>query len=198
MALQVKTILRRSMLSFLMLWLALTAAVTTGTSAFAGAKDKTPVANGSPQYEVWLTKQVRHQLVMLPWYSVYDNLEYKVEGNKVTLSGAVVLPALKDDAANAVKGVEGVEAVENNIEVLPPSEFDEQIRREELHAIYSYPTLQRYGWGTMPSIHIIVKNGHVTLEGVVSDETDKNVANIRANAVPNVFSVTNNLRVEKS
>jgi hyperosmotically inducible periplasmic protein len=198
MTLQTKTIVRSSMLSFLMLWLALTAAMTTGTSTFAGTKDKTPAPDGSPQYEAWLTKQVRHQLVMLPWYSVYDNLEYKVEGNKVTLSGAVVLPVLKDDAANAVKGVEGVEVVENNIEVLPASEFDEQIRREELHAIYSYPTLQRYGWGTMPSIHIIVKNGHVTLEGVVSDETDKNVANIRANAVPNVFSVTNNLRVQKS
>jgi BON domain-containing protein len=198
MTLQTRTIARSSILSFLMLWLALTAAMTTATSAFAGTKDKTPAPDGSPQYEAWLTKQVRHQLVMLPWYSVYDNLEYKVEGNKVTLSGAVVLPVLKDDATNAVKSVEGVEAVENNIEVLPVSEFDEQIRREELHAIYSYPTLQRYGWGTMPSIHIIVKNGHVTLEGVVSDETDKNVANIRANGVPNVFSVTNNLRVQKS
>jgi hyperosmotically inducible periplasmic protein len=198
MAAQMKTIVRRSILSFLMIPLALIAAMTTGTSAFAGTKDKTPIANGSPQYEAWLTKQVRHQLVMLPWYSVYDNLEYKVEGNKVTLSGAVVLSVLKDDAANAVKHVEGVEAVENNIEVLPASEFDEQIRREELRAIYNYPTLQRYGWGTMPSIHIIVKNGHVTLEGVVSDETDKNVANIRANAVASVFSLTNNLRVEKS
>jgi hyperosmotically inducible protein len=121
-----------------------------------------------------------------------------VDGNKVTLSGDVLLPVLKDDAANAVKKVEGVTSVDNQIQVLPPSGFDDQIRRQELNAIYGFPTLQRYGWGTMPSIHIIVKNGHVTLEGVVSNEADKNAANIQANGVPNVFSVTNNLRVEKS
>ncbi len=110
----------------------------------------------------------------------------------------MVRPVLKSDAANAVKHIEGVEAVENDIEVLPLSPFDNQIRRDELRAIYGFPALQRYGLGTMPSIHVIVKNGHVTLEGVVSDEGDKDVANIRAHGVPNVFSVTNNLRVEKS
>jgi hyperosmotically inducible protein len=169
-----------------------------GTSAFAASNTRKPAANGSAQYEAWLTNQVRHQLVMLPWLSVFDNLEYKVEGNKVVLSGEVVRPVLKDDAANAVKHIEGVETVENNIEILPVSNFDDQIRRQELRAIYGFPSLQRYGLGTMPSIRIIVKNGHVTLEGAVSDPGDKNVAGIRANGVANVFSVTNNLRVAKS
>jgi hyperosmotically inducible protein len=170
----------------------------TGASAFAAPNTRTPAPNGSAQYEAWLTNQVRHELVMLPWLSVFDNLEYRVEGNKVVLSGEVVRPVLKDDAGNAVKHIEGVETVENNIEVLPVSNFDDQIRRQELRAIYSFPSLQRYGLGTMPSIRIIVKNGHVTLEGAVSDQGDKDVAGIRANGVPNVFSVTNNLRVEKS
>jgi hyperosmotically inducible protein len=169
-----------------------------GTSAFAASNTRKPAPNGPPQYETWLTNQVRHQLVMLPWLSVFDNLEYKVEGNKVVLSGEVVRPVLKDDAANAVKHIEGVETVENNIEILPVSNFDDQIRRQELRAIYGFPSLQRYGLGTMPSIRIIVKNGHVTLEGAVSDQGDKNVAGIRANGVANVFSVTNNLRVAKS
>src|ERR1700733_14558076 len=170
----------------------------TGATAFATSNTRTSAPNGSAQYETCLTNQVRHQLVMLPWLSVFDNLEYRVEGNKVVLSGEVVRPVLKDDAANAVKHIEGVEAVENDIEVLPLSNFDDQIRRQELRAIYGFPSLQRYGLGTMPTIHIIVKNGQVTLEGVVSDQGDKDVAGIRANAVANVFSVTNNLRVEKS
>ena len=168
------------------------------TSALAASNTRKPAPNRSVQYEAWLTNQVRHQLVMLPWLSVFDNLEYKVEGNKVVLSGEVVRPVLKDDAANAVKHIEGVETVENNIEILPVSNFDDQIRRQELRAIYGFPSLQRYGLGTMPSIRIIVKNGHVTLEGAVSDQGDKNVAGIRANGVANVFSVTNDLRVEKS
>lgn len=189
-----KTMIRKFGYSFLMLALLL---ALGGTSAFA-ANNTTGPRPDSPQYQAWLTNQVRHQLVMLPWLSVFDNLQYKVEGTKVMLSGEVVRPVLKDDAASAVKHIEGVESVENNIEVLPVSPFDNQIRRQELRAIYGFPTLQRYGMGTMPSIHIIVKNGHVTLEGVVSDEGDKNVAGIQANGVPNVFSVTNNLRVQKS
>jgi hyperosmotically inducible protein len=169
-----------------------------GTRAFAAPNARMPAPNGSAQFEAWLTNQVRHQLVMLPWLTVFDNLEYRVEGNRVVLSGEVVRPVLKDDAANAVRHIEGVEAVQNNIEVLPVSNFDDQIRRQELRAIYGFPSLQRYGLGTMPSIRIIVKNGQVTLEGAVSDQGDKNMAGIRANGVANVFSVTNNLRVEKS
>jgi hyperosmotically inducible periplasmic protein len=147
------------------------------------------------KYREKLAKEVRHQLVMLPWYSVFDNLAYKVEGDKVTLYGQVSRPTLKSDAEAAVKSIEGVASVVNNIEVLPLSPMDDQIRRAVYRAIYGDPELSRYGFQAVASIHIIVKNGHVTLEGVVDNETDKNLANIRANAVPNVFSVTNNLVV---
>jgi hyperosmotically inducible periplasmic protein len=110
----------------------------------------------------------------------------------------VVRPVLKSDAASAVQHIEGVKEVDNQIELLPVSPMDDHIRREMIRAIYSFPSLQRYGMGVNPGIHIIVKNGNVTLEGAVSNQSDKDVANIRANGVPGVFSVTNNLRVEKS
>jgi hyperosmotically inducible protein len=144
-----------------------------------------------------LADKVRHQLVMLPYFSVFDNLAYRVDGNTVTLYGEVVRPVLKDDAERAVKHVEGVAQVVNDIRVLPLSPFDDQIRRAEYRAIFSYAGLYRYGMGVIPSIHIIVDNGHVTLIGVVSNEGDKNLAGIRANGVPGVFSVTNDLQVEK-
>ena len=147
------------------------------------------------KYREKLYKEVRHQLVMLPWYSVFDNLAYQVEGDKVILSGQVTRPVLKSDAEAAVKGLEGVSSVVNNIEVLPPSPMDDQLRRALYRAIYGDPGLSRYSIQAVPSIHIIVKNGNVTLEGVVDSETDKNLANLRANQVPNVFSVKNNLVV---
>ncbi|HUC54162.1 MAG TPA: BON domain-containing protein [Candidatus Cybelea sp.] len=147
------------------------------------------------KYTEKLYKEVRHQLVMLPWYSVFDNLAYKVEGDKVTLYGEVTRPVLKSDAQAAVKGIEGVASVVNNIEVLPPSPMDDQLRRAVFGAIYGDPALSRYSFQAVPSIHIIVKNGNVTLEGVVDSETDKNIAGLRANGVPNVFSVKNNLVV---
>ena len=147
------------------------------------------------KYREKLAKEVRHQLVMLPWYSVFDNLAYKVEGDKVILYGQVSRPTLKSDAEAAVKSIEGVASVVNNIEVLPLSPMDDQIRRAVYRAIYGDPAISRYGFQAVPSIHIIVKNGNVTLEGVVDNETDKNLANLRANAVPNVFSVKNNLVV---
>jgi hyperosmotically inducible protein len=142
-----------------------------------------------------LMREVRHQLLLLPYYSVFDNLMYKVDGDKVTLLGQVVRPTLKNDAENAVKGLEGVSSVENQIEVLPVSPMDDQLRRAVYRAIYGDTVLSRYGWSALPSIHIIVKNGHVTLEGLVDSESDKNLANLRTNGVPNVFSVTNNLTV---
>ena len=145
-----------------------------------------------------LMREVRHQLLLLPYYSVFDNLMFKVDGDKVTLLGQVVRPTLKSDAESAVKGLEGVSAVDNQIEVLPVSPMDDQLRRAAYRAIYGDTVLSRYGWSALPSIHIIVKNGHVTLEGVVDSESDKNLANLRANAVPNVFSVTNNLTVAPS
>ncbi len=170
--------------------------MATGVSAAPRANTQAP--RDQAQYEAWLANQVRHKLVMLPWYSLFDNLEYWVDGTKVTLSGQVSKPFLKDDAGSAVKKIEGVTAVDNQIEVLPLSPNDDRIRRQELRAIYSYSSLQRYGIAPVPSIHIIVRNGNVTLEGVVANEADKNVAYIRADGVPGVFSVTNNLRIEKN
>ena len=147
--------------------------------------------------QAWLMNEVRHQLVLLPYYSVFDNLAYRVDGEKVTLTGQVTRPDIKDDAGKTVKGIEGVESVDNQIQVLPPSPMDDQIRRAEFQAIYSFPSLQRYGDMAVAAIHIIVDNGHVTLEGVVNSDADKDTAGIRANTVPNVFAVTNNLRVQK-
>ena len=143
-----------------------------------------------------ITREVRHQLVMLPFYTLFDNLEYKVEGSKVTLMGQVVRPTLKTDAGSAVKRVRGVETVDNQIKVLPTSPLDNEIRRAEYRAVYSQPNLQMYAIQSVPPIHIIVDSGHVTLEGVVAKQADKDAAGIAANGVPNVFSVTNNLRVE--
>ncbi len=142
-----------------------------------------------------LVKEVRHQLVLLPYYSVFDNLTFKVEGSKVTLIGQVVRPTLKSDAEAVVKKIEGVSSVTNEIEVLPLSPNDDQIRRGVFRAIYGDTSLSRYAESAVPSIHIIVKNGNVTLEGVADNEADKNLANLRANGVPNVFSVKNNLVV---
>jgi hyperosmotically inducible protein len=142
-----------------------------------------------------LSSQVRHELVMLPYYSVFDDLNYKVENGVVTLSGAVTQPVVKDDAKRAVKKIPGVVQVVDNIRVLPLSSFDNRIRLAEYRSIYGFGGLYRYGLGTQPSIHIIVDNGHVTLKGVVDRQGDKDMANIRANTVPGVFSVTNELRV---
>jgi hyperosmotically inducible periplasmic protein len=147
------------------------------------------------KYRERLVKEVRHQLVMLPWYSVFDNLAFRVDGDKVTLIGQVTRPVLKSDAEAAVKSIEGVASVTNDIEVLPVSPMDDQLRRAVFRAIYGDTGLQRYAIQAIPSIHIIVKNGNVTLEGVVDNETDKNLAGLRANQVPNVFSVKNNLAV---
>jgi hyperosmotically inducible protein len=144
-----------------------------------------------------LPKEVRHELVMLPYYGVFDNLSYRVDGSKVTLFGQVRDPKLKDDAGKAVKSIEGVSAVDNQIEVMPLSSSDDGARIAVYRAIYSKPNLQRYQMGAVPPIHIIVKNGDVTLEGVVANEMDKNVAGIAANGVSGVHKVINNLRTEK-
>ena len=143
-----------------------------------------------------LEQKVRHELLMLPYYNVFDDLSFQVNGNDVTLSGEVTRPVLKSDAESAVRGIPGVRHVTNDIEVLPLSPFDGRIRLAVLRAVYREPSLSRYGWGSQPSIRIIVKNGHVTLDGVVTNQTDRNLAGIYANGVPGVFSVTNNLRVQ--
>ena len=154
-----------------------------------------PADRGGQKYEQWLTREVGHELIQVPWLSVFDNLQYSVKGSEITLSGQVWQPVTKDDAQTAVKGIEGVTKVINNIEVLPLSPMDDQTRRAEYRAIYGFPELQRYAMGVLPSIHIIVKNGHVTLVGTVDNQMDKNVAEIRAKTVPNVFSVDDQLQV---
>ena len=144
-----------------------------------------------------IQKAVRHELLMLPYLGVFDSLTYKVDGYNVTLGGAVTRPTLKSDAERAVKHVEGVETVTNRIEVLPVSPMDDGLRRQLFRAIYGYPSLQRYAMPPVKPIRILVNNGHVTLEGVVDSESDKTVAGMRANGVPGVFSVKNNLIVAK-
>ncbi|HKB97470.1 MAG TPA: BON domain-containing protein [Terriglobales bacterium] len=145
-----------------------------------------------------IVKEVRHELVMLPFYGVFDNLAYKVDPDgTVTLLGQVSRPTLKSDAENAVKHIEGVEKVVNNIEVLPTSINDDQIRRAAYRAIYGNEVLSQYQLRAVPPIHIIVKNGHITLEGVVAREMDKTIAGMQANGVHGAFSVTNNLVVEE-
>jgi hyperosmotically inducible protein len=142
-----------------------------------------------------IAREVLHEMLMLPWYSVFDNLAYRVEGYTVHLYGQVVNPALKSDAEASVKHIEGVQKVVNNIEVLPPSGQDDRIRRAEYRAIYGFDGLSKYSWGTVPSIHIIVKGGHVTLVGVVDNPTDKQMAEMRAKGVSGVFSVDDQLQV---
>ena len=146
-----------------------------------------------------ITKEVRHELLLLPYYGVFDNLAYKVSPDgTVTLLGQVSQPVLKSDAGNVVKKVEGVERVDNQIEVLPTSMSDDGIRRAVYRAIYGNETLSQYSLRAVPPIHIIVKNGNVTLEGVVARQMDKQIAEMQTKSVPNVFSVTDNLQVEES
>lgn len=141
--------------------------------------------------------QVHHTLAMLPWYGVFDHLEYQVNGTEVILSGQVISEhaTTKDDAGKFVNSIPGVTKVVNHIEVLPPSPFDNQIRRAEYRTVFSRADLGRYTLGAIPQVHIIVKNGHVSLEGVVMNQMDKNMAGIFANSVPGVFSVENNLKI---
>lgn len=144
-----------------------------------------------------LEKEVRHELLMLPFYSVFDNLQFRVEGGTLTLMGQVTRPTLKSDAGRVVQEIEGVERVDNQIEVLPLSGNDDRIRSAVYRAIYGTPGLDRYAMRAVPTIHIIVRNGHVFLEGATADQGDKNLANIKANGVSGTFSVTNNLRVDR-
>ena len=160
-------------------------AALLGVSAFA--------TNTAPELEA----QVRHQLLMLPYYNVFENLSYRVQDGVVTLDGAVTWPVTARNAEAAVKRVPGVERVDNRIEVLPLSNFDQRVRFETYNAIYGFAPLERYGWGTQPSIRILVKNGNVTLAGAVRSQADRDMAFLRANAIPGVFSVKNDLRVER-
>ena len=154
------------------------------------------ICTGATPTEERLNKEVRKALITLPYYSVFDDLSYRISGDTVELFGEVTKPVLKDDAEGAVKRIEGVKQVKNNIEVLPLSPADDGIRIALYRAIYGNPSLNRYLLQPVPSIHIIVKNGNVTLTGVVANEMDKTLADLQARSVPGTFSVTNMLRVE--
>ena len=156
------------------------------------------VGTGSQRLQERISREVFHELVMLPQLTIFDNLQYKVDGSKVTLMGQVENAILKDSAEKAVKRIEGVDAVNNQIEILPPSPNDDRIRQQVARTIFNDERLFRYSMGSVPPIHIIVKNGHVALEGVVNSQADKDAAELRAKSVPGVFSVENHLQVQKS
>jgi hyperosmotically inducible protein len=152
---------------------------------------------GGDRQQVQIAREVRHELAMLPYYSIFDDLKYRVDGTTVTLGGKTITNGLKRDAENAVKNVEGVTNVVNNIQEIPPFPADQQIRIAVARRIFSFGNLSRYSWESSPTIHVIVQSGRVWLEGVVDTQADKDAAGIQANGVPGVFSVTNNLQVLK-
>jgi len=171
------------------------------TTTAPNTQSASPVTQNAPLSQKGIDriiKEVHHELVMLPFYGVFDNLAYKVSPDgTVTLLGQVSRPTLKSDAENVVKRIEGVERVDNQIKVLPVSPNDDRIRRAVYRAIYGNEVLSQYALRAVPPIHIIVENGNMTLEGVVARQMDKQIAEIQAKSVPGVFSVTNNLKVEE-
>lgn len=165
-------------------WLMTMAALVAGAGMMPGS-----------EVEQRLAEKVRREIVMLPFYGVFDAISYEVAGDTVKLAGAVTRPTLKSDIGNIVARLEGVKKVENSIEVLPLSPYDDRIRLAVLRAVYGYPALQRYGAPPIAPIRIIVENGRVSLQGVVDNEGDRNIAFIRANGVSGVFEVENRLLV---
>jgi hyperosmotically inducible protein len=173
------------------LFFALTATAATAATA-------SPLTESGQDFNgQQVSKRVRKELVTLPYYGVFDNLAYKVEGDTVTLYGQVVRPSTRSDAARRVAKIKGVGRVVNNIEVLPLSSFDDGIRAQAYRAIFNTSSLYRYAMGSNPSIHIVVSRGHLTLEGVVGNRMDKQLAEFAARGIPGVFSVTNNLIAER-
>src|SRR5262245_31125552 len=194
--------MRARIFTLLMMIVSLTFA--TGTMALGNGKDKiTPRSTNRAQDsqagdQAYIAKEVRHELTMLPYYNLFDWLEYRIDDDTVILSGQVVRPTLKSDAEHVVSKIKGVETVVNQIEVLPLSSMDDRIRLAEARTIFNFNSpLYRYAFQVVPSIHIIVKNGNVTLKGVVNNQVDSNLANIKANGVANVFSVRNDLQIVK-
>ena len=191
--------MKKSLLAVLALPLILSMTIfSMAALASAAVQDNQPAGALNQKSIDRIYKEVRHELVMLPFYGVFDNLAYKVDPDgTVTLLGQVARPTLKSDAENVVKRIEGVEKVVNNLEVLPTSGNDDQIRRATYRAIYGNSVLSQYQLRAVPPIHIIVKNGHVTLEGAVARQMDKQIAGMQANGVHGAFSVTNNLVVDE-
>jgi len=187
------------------LYMCLASVLILGTSGFAAASSSDQPGGPSTisdldtnqQADHRVANQVRHELVMMPQFGIFDNLAYKVDGGTVTLLGQVRNAILKDEAEQSVKHIEGVTKVENQIEILPASFNDDRIRRQVARAIFNQPRLFNYAIQGYPPIHIIVKNGRVDLLGMVRNQGDKDVAFIMANGVPGVFAVQNDLQVEK-
>ena len=173
------------------------AVINSNGPVVAGFGNQIP--NTGDTTEMRIAKEVRHELLMLPYYSLFDDLEYSVQGRTVTLSGSLtsVHAQTKNDAESAVKKIEGVEKVINNIKVLPPAPFDDQLRHQIYRRLVNTGGLSQYFWEAAPSIHIIVDHQNVTLKGYVDSEGDKNLAGITAKEVPNAFSVKNELQVIK-
>ena len=176
------------------MWIAAAVMAAPGmllANSTAGGEIGTEVSTRPP-----LAEQVGRELMSVPYYSVFDDLSFRVNGGRVTLSGQVTQPVVKEDAERVVRRIPGVTSVVDQIEVLPLSRFDDQIRRGVYYAVYGYGPLERYGLGSQPAIRIIVKNGRVTLTGEVANQMDRTLVYQRAMGVPGVFSVTNQLMVE--
>ena len=168
----------------------------TTSPLLAQAPSANSPAKSEEKYPPNLSREIHHQLLVLPYYSVFDVIGFTLDGGRVTLTGQVVRPTLKSQAEAAVKSIEGVDSVVNQIELLPPSPADDELRRAIYRAIFEDSTLARYAVHPVPPIHIIVKNGDVALEGAVESVSDKNLAGSRAGGVANVHNVKNNLVVQ--
>lgn len=154
-------------------------------------------SNAGPVTDATLEQQIRHEILMYPRYSIWDDISFRVRNGQVELFGAVNQPFKKGDIARIVQRVPGVTSVNDQVRVLPLSNFDDRLRIQVARAVYGDPVLNRYALQAVGPIHIIVENGHVTLSGVVNSELEKNVAGLRANGAGMSFgAVTNSLRVE--
>jgi hyperosmotically inducible periplasmic protein len=175
---------------------------TLGTILMAAALVATAGAAGKdkavgPQTDADVVKNVRHEILMYPNYTLWDDVSFRVENGSVELLGAVNQPYKKSDLQKIIQHVPGVTAVTNQLKVLPLSSFDDRLRLQVARAIFRDPTLSRYSMGAVPSIHIIVDNGHVTLTGMVSTAMEKQIAGMRASGAGLGFGpVVNNLTVE--
>jgi len=164
------------------------------TSLHAQHPPSAKLASGEPRTEErQLSGEIRHQLRVLPFYSAFDYIAFTLDGDKVTLTGFVLRPTLKANAEAAIRSLEGVSSVKNLLEVLPKSPTDDDSRRAVYRAIFEDSTLQRYAVSEVPAIHIVLRNGNVTLEGTVASDAEKNLASARASSVSGISSVKNDL-----
>jgi hyperosmotically inducible periplasmic protein len=203
--------MKNALLLSLLLALSAAAVAQTAPQAIGGSQQE--LCSGGPVVADWgnklgqlanttegkIFKEVRHELLVLPYYSLFDDLEYCVQGRTVVLSGSLTSEhsVTKEDAQAAVKRIEGVEQVTNDIKVLPPSPLDQRAREQVYRKLVNTGGLSQYFWEAAPSIHIVVDNLRLTLKGYVHSEGDKNLAGITAKQVSSLFSVTNELQVVK-